>query len=109
MILRVWRADRSISDTVAQLYLRWIADFRRYCDELELVEADELTHEGTKRFQAWYAGSHKTRSGPIGLASSSMHALRRVHEVMGTPMPPWRTPRSSASAKAKPASLTNSV
>lgn len=100
-ILRVWHADRSISDTVARLYLQWIARFRRYCDELELDEANELTREGTKRFQAWYAGSHKISTVPIGLASSSMHALRRVHEVMGTPMPPWRTPasrRSPASA-----------
>src|SRR5688572_20881919 len=100
-ILRVWRADRSISDTVAQLYLRWIARFRRYCRELGLAEANELTHEGAKRFQAWYVGSHKISAIPIGLASSSMHALRRVHEVMGTPMPPWRTTairRSPASA-----------
>ena len=92
--MRVWHADRSISDAVAQLYLQWIARFRRYCDERDLVEANELTHEGTKRFQAWYVSSHKISAIPIGLASSSMHALRRVHEVMGTPMPPWRTPAS---------------
>ena len=91
-ILRVWRADRSISDTVAQIYLHCIARFRRYCEELGFVEADELTHEGAMRFQAWYAGSHKLGVVPIGLARSSMHALRRVHEVIGTPMPPWRTP-----------------
>jgi integrase/recombinase XerD len=89
----VWRADRSIGDTVAQLYLQWIARLRSYCDERDLVEANELTHEGSKRFQAWYVSSHKVSSVPIGLASSSMHALRRVHEVMGTPMPPWRTPQ----------------
>ena len=96
--MRVWRADRSISDTVAQLYLQWIARLRRYCDELDLVEANELTHEGTKRLQSWYAGSHKASTVPIGLASSSMRALRRVHEVMGTPMTPWRTPASRRSA-----------
>lgn len=90
-ILRVWRADRSISDTVAQLYLQWIARFRRYCGELGLVEANELTHEGTKRFQSWYAGSRKVSTVPIGLAISSMRALRRVHEVLGTSMTPWRT------------------
>jgi integrase/recombinase XerD len=92
-ILRVWRADRSIGDTVAQLYLQWIARLRSYCDERDLVEANELTHEGSMRFQAWYVSSHKVSSVPIGLASSSMHALRRVHEVICTPMPPWRTPQ----------------
>lgn len=95
--MQVWRADRSISDTVAQLYLQWIARFRSYCADLGLVEAIELTHEGTKRFQAWYVSSHKACSAPSGLASSSMHALRRVHEVVGTPMPPWRTPASRRS------------
>ena len=100
-ILRVWNADRSISDSVAPHYLQWIARFRRYCGELDLVEANELTHEGTKRFQTWYMGSHKVSTVPSSLASSSIHALRRVHEVMGTPMPPWRPPerrRSPASA-----------
>lgn len=94
VILRVWRADRSISDIVAQLYLQWIARFRSYCEELGLVEANELTYDGAKRFHAWYAGSDKANAIPFGPASSSMHALRRVHEVMGTPMPPWRTPAS---------------
>ena len=93
-ILRVWRADRSISETVAQLYLQWIVRFRRYCADLGRDEANELTHDGAKRFQAWYVGSYKVCTAPIGLASSSMHALRRVHEVVGTPMPPWRTPAS---------------
>ena len=100
-IRRVWRADRSISDAVAPRYLQWIARFRRYCDELGLVEASELTHDGIKRFQTWYAGSQKVATLPTTLVSSSIHALRRVHEVMGTPMPPWRTPqrrRSPASA-----------
>lgn len=70
-ILRVWRADRSISDTVAQLYLKWIASFRLYCGEVGLVEANELTHEGTERFQVWYVGSHKISAIPIGLAVTS--------------------------------------
>jgi site-specific recombinase XerD len=91
-ILRVWRADRSIGDTVAHLYLQWIERFRRYCGELGLVEANELTYEGAERFRAWYMDAHKTRTVRIGLASSAMHALRRVHEVMGTPMLPWRIP-----------------
>lgn len=41
--------------------------------------------------------SHKACTVPIGLANSSMHALRRVHEVMGTQMPAWRTPASPQS------------
>ena len=88
-ILRVWRADRSISASSAQQYLQWIKRFRRYCSELRLVEADELTREGAKRFQAWYTRSRKINTTHLGLASSSLHALRRVYEVGDVPLPPW--------------------
>lgn len=90
-ILRVWHADRSISESSERQYLLWISRFRRYCHELDLVEADELTHDGTKRFQAWWVDPRKVNAAPIGLASSSMRALRRVYEVTGISMPPWRS------------------
>jgi site-specific recombinase XerD len=89
-ILRGWRADRSISEASAQQYLRWIARFRRYCGEGGLVEVDELTHEGAKKFKAWYARSRKIDAAHLELASSSMRALRRVYEIMDTPVPLWR-------------------
>jgi integrase/recombinase XerD len=90
-ILRVWRGDRCVSASTAQQYLYWIGRFRRYCIELGLDEAAELTRDGAKRFQAWYARSRKISTAHLGLASSSMHSLRRVHEIMGMQVPPWRT------------------
>lgn len=89
-ILHVWRGDRIISASSAQQYLQWIERFRHYCRERSLDEAAELTRDGAKRFQAWYARSHKINTTHLGLASSSMRALRRVHEVVGMPVPPWR-------------------
>ena len=89
-ILRVWRGDRCVSASSAQQYLQWIGRFRRYCLELGLGEAAELTRDGVKRFQAWYARSRKINTAHLGLASSSMRSLRRVHEVMGMALPPWR-------------------
>jgi integrase/recombinase XerD len=89
-ILRVWRADRCVSASSAQQYLQWISRFRRYCHVLGLDEAGELTRDGVKRFQAWYAHSRGIPTTHLGLASSSMRSLHRVYEVVGTPVPPWR-------------------
>ena len=90
IILRVWRGDRCLSASSARQYLQWIGRFRRYCRELGLDEPAELTHGGIKRFQAWYARSRKINNAHLGLASSSIRSLRRVYEVMGMPVPPWR-------------------
>jgi integrase/recombinase XerD len=90
VILRTWRGDRSISAGSAQLYLEWIARFRRYCSELGLVEVDELTYRGARGFRAWYARTRKVNAAHLGPASSSMRALRRVYEVLGVPVPPWK-------------------
>jgi integrase/recombinase XerD len=89
IIMRVWRADRSITANSAQQYLQWIGQFRCYCRERGLVEVDELTRDGAKRFKAWYARSRKVKVANLGLASSSMRALRRVYEVMGAAVPAW--------------------
>ena len=90
VMLRTWRADRSISEASAQHYLLWIARLRRYCTSLGLVEAQELTHEGAVRFRSWYARLHSVDIAHLGLISSSMHALRRVYEGMDMPVSPWK-------------------
>lgn len=68
----------------------WIGRFRQYCRVLSLDEAAELTQDGVKRFQDWYASSRQINTSHLGLASSSMHSLHRVYEVMGKPVPSWR-------------------
>jgi integrase/recombinase XerD len=90
VILSVWRGDRSVSTSSAEQYLLWIRRFRRYCGMRGLDEAAELTRDGVKRFQAWYARSCKISTAHLGLASSSIRSLRRVYEVMGIPVPPWK-------------------
>lgn len=89
-ILRVRHGDHCLGASSAQQYLNWIARFRRYCHKQGLVEAAELTRDGVKRFQSWCARSSKISAANLGLASSSVRSLRRVYEVMGLPVPPWR-------------------
>jgi len=81
-ISRIWRADRSISESSAKVYLQWIARFRRYCGELGLVEADELTHMGAVRFKVWCERARRIDNAHLGRGRSSLRALRRVYEVI---------------------------
>lgn len=90
-ILRVWRGDRCVRASSAKRYLEWIVRFRRYCVALGLDEGPELSRDGVKRFQAWYACSRKINTGYLGHAISAIRSLRRVHEVMGMPVPPWQS------------------
>lgn len=64
--------------------------FRCYCIALGLNEGTELTRDGVKRFHTWYTQEHRINSDRLGLASSSIRSLRRVHEVMGMPVPLWQ-------------------
>lgn len=89
-IVRAWRADRSISESSARKYLGWISRFRRYCAQLCLRELDELTYDGARRFMAWCMPPRRSEEGCIGNASSSLRALRRVYEVIGVQVPPWK-------------------
>ena len=89
-ILRVWHDDRCVRASTAQQYLQWIGRFKKYCRALGLDEPAELTHDGARRFQAWYASSRQISTTHLGLAGSSVRSLRRVYEVMGMPIPPWR-------------------
>lgn len=89
-IRRVWRGDRCIGAGAATGYLQWIGRFRRYCREVGVDEADQLTREGAERFHAWYVRRRKIKAGASGGISSSLRSLRRVREVMGLPVLPWQ-------------------
>lgn len=64
--------------------------FRRYCAHLGLREVSELTYEGARCFKAWCAQRRCSTTGQLGNVSSALRALRRVYEVMDTPVPPWK-------------------
>jgi site-specific recombinase XerD len=95
-ILQAWRADRSISESSAKQYLGWISRFRRYCAQLGLSEVDELTYAGVRRFETWRTRPRVSKDDRVGHASPPLHALRRVYEVMGVPVAPWKPVRRRA-------------
>lgn len=89
-ILAVWRADRCLGDSSAHQYLQWIGRLRHYWAERGLDERTELTRDGAQRFLSWYRREHRVDPRYSGGASEALRALRRVYEVRGQPVPPWR-------------------
>jgi integrase/recombinase XerD len=92
-MLRIWRADRSVQDSSAGVYLQWIKRFRVYCARRELDERVELTLNGAGRFIACYAQLRRLDPRRIGCARGALQALRRVYHVMGRDPPAWQLPK----------------
>jgi integrase/recombinase XerD len=92
-MLRIWRADRSVQDSSARLYLQWIKRFRVYCARHRLDERTELTLCGAQRFIAWYAQLRHLDPRRLGGARTALYALSRVHHVMGLKPPAWQPPQ----------------
>jgi integrase/recombinase XerD len=92
-MLRIWRADRSVQDSSAGVYLQWIKRFRVYCARRELDERAELTLNGAGRFIACYAQLRRLDPRRINCARGALQALRRVYHVMGRDPPAWQLPK----------------
>ena len=92
-MLRIWRADRSVQDSSAGVYLQWIKRFRVYCARCELDERAELTLSGVRRFIARYAQLRRLDPRRLGGARTALHALSRVYDVMRLEPPAWQPPK----------------
>jgi hypothetical protein len=57
-----------------------------------LIERDELTQEGARRFTAWYSSSRLKPSYLAGI-QTALSALNRVYQVLGLCPPSWKVPR----------------
>lgn len=91
-MLRVWRADRCVQDSSANVYLLWIKRFRAYCARHGFEERAELTRDGVHRFIAAYARRRPLDPGYLRHARSAIYALSRVYHVMGMDPPTWHAP-----------------
>jgi site-specific recombinase XerD len=75
--------------------LQWIRRFRVYCARQGLDERAELTLSRARRFIKHYAQLQRLDPRRLGGARSALHALSRVHQVMGLNPPLWQ-PRAPA-------------
>jgi integrase/recombinase XerD len=100
-IIHVWRNDRSVKDSSACLYLRWITRFRAYCEQHGLNEQAQLTLDGARHFVHWYCRQHDLGPDAAANARTAVHELNRVYCVLGRDVPTWRVaPTASSPATA---------
>ena len=100
-IIHVWRDDRSVKDSSACLYLRWIKRFRAYCEQHGLNEQAQLTLDGARHFVHWYCRQHDLGPGAAANARTAVHELNRVYCVLGRDVPTWQVaPAASSPATA---------
>lgn len=92
---RVWRADRCVRDSSAEVYLRWIRRFRAYGTQCQLDERTELSRDGARRFVMSYARHHHLDPRRLSSAHTVVYALSRVYQVMGLDPPTWQAPKRS--------------
>ena len=91
--VRFWRKGHLSLGTLV-IYLQWVRRFRNYCDKRKLLETEQLTAAGVRRFTRAYAGP-RLRGRPItqnsrNLASNALHAWACALGAMGMSLPPWR-------------------
>ena len=91
-MLRVWRADRCVLDSSANVYLLWIKRFRAYCARHGFEERAELTRDGARRFIAAYARRRQLDPHSLRGARTALYALSRVYQVMEMTLPTWQAP-----------------
>jgi len=100
-IIHVWRDDRSVKDSSACVYLRWITRFRAYCEQHGLNEQAQLTLDGARHFVHWYRRRHDLGPDAAVNARTAVHELNRVYCVLGREVPTWRVaPAASSPATA---------
>lgn len=93
-VVDLWRKGRLAPGTIV-VYLQWVRRFHLYCAKRRLVETEQLTAVGVRRFTLAYAGP-RLRGRPSSknsrnLASNALHAWACALAALGTALPPWRT------------------
>jgi hypothetical protein len=88
-----WRKGHLTPGTIV-IYLQWVRRFRTYCDKRKLLEAEQLTAVGVRRFTHAYTGprlrGRQSSKDSRNLASNALHAWACALGALGTPLPPWR-------------------
>jgi integrase/recombinase XerD len=92
-VVKLWRKGHLSSGTIV-IYLQWVRRFRTYCDKRKLLETEQLTAVGVRRFTRVYVGprlrGQQSAQNSCNLASNALHAWACAVGALGTPLPPWR-------------------
>lgn len=95
-VVELWRRGHLSPGTIRN-YLYWVRRFRRYCELRKLVEADQLSSMGVRRFTRAYdgprlKGRHSAQSYRHA-ARNALHAWACALQTLGVAVPTWRNSR----------------
>jgi integrase/recombinase XerD len=92
-VVELWRKGRLTPGTIV-IYLQWVRRFHLYCAKRRLLETEQLTTVGVRRFTHAYAGprlrGRQSSKDSRNLASNALHAWACALSALGTLLPPWR-------------------
>jgi len=91
-VVQFWRRGHLSWNTI-QVYLSWVRRFRAYCLRRELIEADELSLAGVRRFTSTYSGPRLKGKGLNRLtcdsANNAIHSWACALRALGETLPAW--------------------
>jgi hypothetical protein len=91
-VVQFWRKGHLSWNTI-QVYLSWVRRFRAYCLRRDLIEADELSLVGVRRFTSTYAGPRlkgKALARPTcDSAHNAIHSWNCALRALGETLPAW--------------------
>ena len=92
-VVELWRRGHLTPGTI-EIYVQWVRRFRIYCEKRKLLETEQLTAVGVRRFTHAYSGprlkGRRSSKDSRVLASNALHAWACALKTLGTPLPPWR-------------------
>ena len=94
-VVQYWRRGH-LSWSTIQVYLGWVRRFRTYCVRGELIEADQLSLVGVRRFTHTYAGprlqGRRITYRTCDAANNAIHAWACALRALGETVPAWHGP-----------------
>jgi len=91
-VVQFWRRGHLSWNTI-QVYLSWVRRFRAYCLRRDLIEADELSLVGVRRFTSSYAGPRLKGKAltrrTCDSAQNAIHSWACALQSLGESLPAW--------------------
>jgi integrase/recombinase XerD len=91
-VVQFWRRGHLSWNTI-QVYLSWVRRFRAYCLRRALIEADELSLVGVRRFTSTYAGARLKGKAlarrACDSAHNAIHSWTCALRALGESLPAW--------------------
>jgi len=101
-VVEFWRRGHLSRNTI-QLYLAWVRRFRAYCVRGSLIERDELSLAGVRRFTRTYVGARlqgkRLTRHTSNSAHNAIHSWSYALGALGETLPAWH---SQTKARALP-------